>query len=92
VRPGADVRQADQLQQGLDLPVLAERAVQGGQGGDDLVPLEGAEQVAVEVVGVRLEAERTQLANEVAAARERDVALVAEAAGDDRNRPAEVLR
>ena len=91
VAAGADVRHADQLEQRLDLAVLAELPVQGGQRGDDLVALEGVQQVAVEVVGVHLDAERAQLADQVAAAGQRDVALVAQAARDDRDRARELL-
>ena len=78
----ADVGHRDQLQQRLDLAVLAELAVQRGQGDDHLVALQGVQQVAVEVVGVGLHARGAQLADEVAAAGQRDVALVAQAAGD----------
>ena len=86
VAAGADVRHADQLEQRLDLAVLAELPVQGRQRGDHLVALEGVQQVAVEVVGVRLDPERAELADQVAAAGQRDVALVAQPARDHRDR------
>ncbi|CAB4720857.1 unannotated protein [freshwater metagenome] len=86
-----DVRQADQLEQRLDLAVLAELAVQGRQGGADLVVLERVQQVAVEVVGVRLDADRAKLTDQVAPAGQRHVALVAEAARDDGDGSGELL-
>ena len=91
VAAGADVRHPDQLEQGLDLAVLAELAVQRRQHRDHLVALEGVQQVAVEVVGVRLDAQRAQLADQVATAGQRDVALVAQPAGDHGDRAGELL-
>jgi hypothetical protein len=64
--------------------------VERGEGGHDLVALERREELAVEVVGVRLDADRSELADQVATAGQRDVAFVAQAARDDRDRAEEL--
>ena len=87
VAAGADVGQTDELEQRLDLAVLAELAVQRRERRDHLVALEGAAAAGGRSRRLRVDAQPPQLAHQVATAGQRDVALVAQTARDDRDGP-----
>ena len=82
-RGGAHIRDAQQGEDALDRAVLAGGAVQGGEDGVGAVGEECRQERRVDVADLYLDAHPAQRVGDAAAGADRDVALVAEAAGQD---------